>query len=320
MHRNAEEERKEFFEGSSRTVRCTPLSQDLRAVSPRSVSIGVHPWSRSAPLRSCANLFLLLLCISPAHASNDPIWVEAVGEARLGDIETQKEVIERAKHAAQTAALEKAVGVFIKAHTIVSNAQVAEDLVYAAVRGTIEKLEVIKEGWDPNERERYEISLKALVRPVYPEKGNAISARLSLSRSDLRQGEEVTVFYETNVDAYVYLFSVAADGSVTLLLPNSTDRDNAMRSGRTYQFPPKDSPVHLQAQFLPAFKQSVAEERVTIIATRNKEDIVPLGFQEGMLKVYDAHSTGMISDLVKRLNHLEPTDWTQQTVTYVLHR
>ena len=73
-------------------------------------------------------------------------------------------------------------------------------------------------------------------------------------------------------------------------------------------------------KFLPGFKQSVAEERVTIIATKTKEDLIPLGFQEGALKVYDAHSTGMISDLVKRLNQIEPTDWTQQTVTYVLRK
>ncbi|MEK7196047.1 MAG: hypothetical protein AAB151_00125, partial [Nitrospirota bacterium] len=63
-----------------------------------------------------------------------------------------------------------------------------------------------------------------------------------------------------------------------------------------------------------------AEERIKIIATKLREDIIPLGFQEGMFKVYDSKSTGMISDLVKRLNQLEPADWAEATVVYKLSR
>ncbi|MCG2710299.1 MAG: hypothetical protein L6246_08310 [Thermodesulfovibrionales bacterium] len=47
---------------------------------------------------------------------------------------------------------------------------------------------------------------------------------------------------------------------------------------------------------------------------------MPLGFQEGMFKVYDAKSTGMISDLVKRLNQLEPADWAEATVGFKIER
>ncbi len=72
--------------------------------------------------------------------------------------------------------------------------------------------------------------------------------------------------------------------------------------------------------FLPDFKGKVAEERIKIIATRKKEDIVPLGFQEGMFNVYDSKSTGMISDLVKRLNQLEPADWAEATAVYTIER
>ncbi|MCL4456340.1 MAG: hypothetical protein M1147_03680 [Nitrospirae bacterium] len=43
-------------------------------------------------------------------------------------------------------------------HTIVSNNQVAEDLLYAAVRGKIGKVEIIKEGRDKK--------LKALIKEV----------------------------------------------------------------------------------------------------------------------------------------------------------
>ena len=72
--------------------------------------------------------------------------------------------------------------------------------------------------------------------------------------------------------------------------------------------------------FLPDFKGKSAEERIKIIVTNKKEELISLGFQEGAFKVYDAKSTGMISDLVKKLNQLEPADWAEATVGYRIER
>ena len=262
----------------------------------------------------------LLFFVSQVFASDKPVWVESDGEAVMGEIETQKEVKERAKIDAQNKAIKKAVGVFIRAHTLVSNSQLAEDLIYAAVRGKIDKIEIIKEGWDAKDRNLYRVKLKALIKPVYPEKGEGISVKLSLSKTILREGEEVKIFFQTNRDSYVYIFSVAADGSVTLLLPNSVNQENFIKAAIAYTFPILGSRIRLTAMFLPDFKGKVAEERIKIIVTNKKEELIPLGFQEGAFKVYDAKSTGMISDLVKRLNQLEPADWTEATVGYKIER
>src|SRR3989337_2028654 len=156
-------------------------------------------------------------------AAETPVWVEATGEAYQAEMDTPKEVKERAKRDAQSKAVEKAVGTFIKSHTLVSNFQLADDLIYASVRGKIEKVEVLKEGWDEKERNLYRVKLRAMIEPVYPEKGEGLSLKLSLSKTSLKEGEEVKVFYQAISDCYVYLFSVAADGSVTLLFPNSMD-------------------------------------------------------------------------------------------------
>lgn len=268
--------------------------------------------------RLFAAILLLLPVIS--FASEKPVWVESEGMAIMGEIETQKEVKERAKIDAQNKAVEKAVGVFIRSHTLVSNSQLAEDLVYASVRGKIEKVNIVKEGWDEKDRNLYRVRLKALVEPIYPEKGQGISVKLSLSKADLKEGDEVKIFYQADKECYVYIFSVAADGSVTLLLPNSMNQENFIKANKAYEFPPVASKIDLKAMFLPDFKEKVAEERIKIIATKKKEELVPLGFQEGMFKVYDAKSTGMISDLVKRLNQLEPADWAEATVVYRIER
>jgi hypothetical protein len=262
--------------------------------------------------------FLVMPLLS--FAAEQPVWVETTGEAAQSDIDTLKEVKDRAKRDAQRKAVEHAVGTFIKSHTLVSNSQIADDLVYTALRGRIENMETINEGWDEKDRNLYRMKIKALVVPVYPEKGQGLSLKVALSRSVLKEGEETKIFYQSNNECYVYIFSIAADGSVTLLLPNATNKDNHLSHSRAYEFPPVGSPIRLQAMFLPDFKGSLAEERIKVIATRKEEALVPLGFQEGMFKVYDEKSTGMISDLVKKLNKLEPTDWTEATAVYKIVR
>jgi hypothetical protein len=39
-----------------------------------------------------------------------------------------------------------------------------------------------------------------------------------------------------------------------------------------------------------------------------------------MFQVYDAKSTALISDLVKRLNQIDPGSWTETTLIYRLRR
>jgi len=263
-------------------------------------------------------LFLTLPLV--VHAAEKAVWVESEGEASLGETETQQEVKERARRSAQHKAVEKAVGTFVKSHTLVSNFQIAEDLIYAAVRGKITKEESISAEWDAKERNLYRVRIKALVEPVHPEKGGGLSTKLSLSKTELHEGEEVKIFYQVSEDAYVYIFSIAVDGSVTLLLPNSNMPDNFTKAGMAYQFPPADSPIHLKAMFLQNYKETSAEEKIKIIATRQKEALLSIGFKEGIFQVYDAKSTGMISDLVRRLNQIELTDWAEATAVYHLKR
>ncbi|MEN6638587.1 MAG: DUF4384 domain-containing protein, partial [Smithella sp.] len=224
---------------------------------------------------------LLILVIFPliSLAAEKPVWVDAVGEALMGEIETQKEAKDRARLDARNQAIEQAVGVFIRSHTLVSNSQVAEDLIYAAVRGKITKEEILSSGWDSQERNLYKVKIKALVEPVYPEKGGGLSVKISLSKTDLGEGDEVKIFYTVSEDAYVYIFSVAADGSVTLLLPNAHLADNFVRANQAGQFPPTGSPISLKAMFLPGYEGKTAEERIKIIATKKKEPLLSLGFQ-----------------------------------------
>ncbi len=52
-----------------------------------------------------------------------------------------------------------------------------------------------------------------------------------------------------------------------------------------------------------------------LIATRKPEPLLEKGFREGFA-VYDAKSTGLASDLLRRLNQLDPADWGETTLVY----
>lgn len=265
-----------------------------------------------------ALILFLILVPFVCHATEKNLWVTAEGESIQGEMDTLMDVKERAKRDAQTKAIEKAIGTFVRSHTLVSNSQVADDLIYAAVRGKITKEEIISSGWDEKDRNVYRVKVKALVEPVYPEKGGGLAAKVSLSKSDLREGEAVDIFYQLNRDCYVYIFSVAADGSVTLLFPNSSTPDSFARAGQAYTFPQRESSTQLKAMLLPNFKGKLAEEKIKLIATREKQELLPLGFREGIFQVYDAASTGMINDLVRRLNQIDPADWTEASAVFVI--
>jgi hypothetical protein len=277
-------------------------------------------FNSKAPYLHSFALFLFtssILWITPGQSAEKPIWIESEGEAYQSEVETPKEVRERARKDAQNRAVERAVGVFIKSHTLVFNSQLAEDLIYASARGKIEQVEVLQEGWDAKDRNLYRVKLKALIQPVFPEKGQGLSLKASLSKTALKEGEEVKIFFQVSHECYIYVFSVAADGSVTLLLPNQGNPDHRIQAGTGYVFP-FDGKIKLQARLLPGYQK--AEERIKIIVTKKREDLIPLGFQEGYFKVYDAKSTGMISDLVKKLTLLEPTDWTEANLVYLLEK
>ena len=268
------------------------------------------------------NLLILLLILMPAliHAQEKSIWVEAEGQAVMSAADTFGEVRQRARNDALRNALEDATGVFVKSMSYVSNSQLAEDLVYASVKGEIEKSEILTEGFDQTEKNLYRVKLKALVEPYFGKKAQGLKVEASLSKYTMQEGDAVQIYYKTNEDAYVYIFSVGADGSVTLLMPNAVVRDNKVKGGEAYPFPTSESGMALFAKFLPDFKGKTATECIKIIATRKDNKLLALGFKEGMFEVYDAKSTSMVSDLTRKLNKIEPENWTETTLTYTINR
>ncbi|UFS71717.1 DUF4384 domain-containing protein [Geomonas sp. RF6] len=262
-------------------------------------------------------LLVALLLLPPlARAATEPVWVEAVGESIGSEYDPPKEVMDRARNDAKRKAVEEAVGSFLRSHTLVSDAQLAEELTFARVRGTIDTVRIISEERDGANPNLFRVRLKALVRPVLPKEGEGLDLKLSVDRSVLKEGEEVKIYYQSNRDCYVYLFSIAADNSVTLLFPNSEMKDNFVKADAGMVFPPEASSLRLRPLRLPGSKGTV-QEKVKLVATKKKE-IILTGFQEGMFQVHDASSTPLVGDLARRLNQLDPAEWGDAVAAYTI--
>jgi hypothetical protein len=260
---------------------------------------------------------LAMFCLLPItiFAAEKPIIIEVTGEAVGSDLEAPRELFERAKAEAQRTAVEQAVGTFVRSHTVVSNSELAEDLIHARVRGKVEKLEVLSQERDKHDPNHYRVKIRATVLPIFADKSEGITISAALSRTDLKEGDDVRLQYKVSCDSHVYIFIISADNSVTQLLPNADILQNSAKKNQMYHFPPTDSSIRLTAQLLPESKRIGAEERIKIIATKKEEPILHGGFKEGF-RVYDGKSTGLVSDLLKRLAQLETADWGETTLLY----
>ncbi|MCM0080562.1 DUF4384 domain-containing protein [Geomonas sp. Red32] len=268
---------------------------------------------------------LLIVCLSAAAGAGSalaagasaPVWVVAVGEAQGSDYDPPKEVMERARNEAKRRAVDEAVGTFLRSHTLVSNGQLEEEFTYAQVRGRIEEVKILGEERDREDPNLFRVKLKALVSPVLPQE-RGLEIKLALSRHELKEGDRIQIHYQVNADSYVYIFSIAADNSVTLLFPNRLLHDNHARAGTGYVFPPDNASIHLEANSLPGMRNKPSREKVKLIATRGREILLEKGFQEGIFQVYDARSTGLVGDLARKLNQLEATDWGEAVTSYTI--
>jgi hypothetical protein len=135
---------------------------------------------------------------------------------------------------------------------------------------------------------------------------------LTPSRLELIEGDELSLQYQVNADCFVYIFVIGADNSVTQLLPNSVIRNNLIKAGQSQTFPPEGSGIKLAALLQSGQPKAKTTEKIKLIATKKEEPLLQLGFQEGF-KVYDARSTGLASDLLRRLAQLDPGDWGEAT-------
>jgi hypothetical protein len=267
----------------------------------------------------------------PADSSTkegaEGVWVIAEAAVQLADDMTVQEGRSRSLNEARRKAIEKAVGIFVKGNTVVYNHVLAEDLVQSIVHGIVTDEQILEEGvrevgQQTNERATlYATKLKARVRPVQAERKAEFSLKATLNQTVFREGEEMEIRVSSGHDVYLHLFSVGQDDAVTVLFPNRFAQDTLVRAEQQFVFPDDSQrAMGIRLRVFPPSGAKRATERIKVIATRKKCDLIKAKFREAVFQVYEGKDTGLMTDLLRELALLEDADWAEATIPYEVYK
>jgi hypothetical protein len=283
------------------------------------------------------NRKVLLICLLPllvmsgGAARAEPaagVWVTADGMAPFGSDMSLEEVRGKARDESRRNAIEQAVGLFVRGATVLHNSMITDELVSSMARGVIEEEQWIEEHIEEVSDKRpglkvavWHSKVKARVRPVRVERRAGFSLRASLNKTVFQDGEEALIKVQSSQPAYLHVFSVTQDGSVTLLLPNRFRADNLFQANQDYIVPDdRLRALGIRLRVLLPKQAKRAMEYIKVIATKQAISLVAEKTPDGVFHTFDGTDGGMIRDVVKRLAELEDEDWTETTLPYEVRR
>lgn len=179
---------------------------------------------------------------------------------------------------ARANAIEKAVGVEVVSTTLVTNFELAVDLIKTYSKGYIvrEKVE-----WLPLSQYRQDASMAPI--PEYRVKINAdiyipekkvqpIGLKARLNNTIFRAGEKAYIDISVEREARVAVFNFTADDKVLMLFPNEYESENTFTAGKPFRFPPSISTIELEVQNLPGHKRDAEALFIVAMDGRHKRD------------------------------------------------
>jgi hypothetical protein len=163
----------------------------------------------------------------------------------------------------------------------------------------------------------YVTKLRARIKPVRGEHKGDIAVKASLNKSIFTDGEEMEIRTSVNRDVYLHIFSIGQDDSVTVIFPNKHENGNLIPAHKDFIFPTefhKASGIELRVFSAKTSQTSI--ERIKVIATTQKIDLIKGKFPEGIFRVYSGRDMGLVTEFLKELAMLDERDWAEATVGY----
>lgn len=254
---------------------------------------------------------------------SDGIWVTAEGTVLVGDDSTIAEARTRSRDEARRKAIEQAIGIFVRARTVVYNFGLAEDLVHSIVRGVVIDEQILSEGLreiDIGKGQKalvHETTLNARIRPVPAERRNDFVIKGDLNKSIFFANEEMVITVAASEAAYIHIFNVDQDNAVTVLFPNKFRRDNYVIGMKEFTFPDENlREMGVRLRVVPPAGVTKALEKIKLIATKKNLELPQGKFNDASFQTYQGHDTGLVTDLMKELTELEDTEWAENTISY----
>jgi len=262
--------------------------------------------------------------LSLATPSTPEVWVEAEGVVAFGQDTTLEAAQRGSLDAARRAAIEQAVGTFVRSSTVVRNFQLADDLIHSVVRGVVVEERILSRGLTETtggEGALYRTRIKARVKSIPAERRGNFGVTVKLNRMVFADGDEAVIRITPTDDAYLYLFNVTHDEHITVLAPNRLEPETQLKAGTEYVFPSATlirQRVKLRTWLLPGMRKSV--EKIKVIATRQPVALLKGQVAEGVFREYDPSQTALLVDLMRVLAALDPADWAEATAEYEVRK
>ncbi|WP_447975033.1 DUF4384 domain-containing protein [Nitrospira sp. Kam-Ns4a] len=251
-------------------------------------------------------------------------WVEAEGTVAWGQHATLDDVQRDSLDAARRAAIEQAVGTFVRSSSVVRNFQLADDIVHSISRGVIMEDKILSRGpvaLQDGEGMLYRTRIRAKVREIAAEHRGTFGVTVTLNHDVFHDGDEAMIRIRATEDAYLYLFNVTQDEHIWVLAPNRYEPETRLRAGIEYVFPSEaltKQRVKLRTWLLPGAKRTV--EKIKVIATRQPISLLKGQVSEAVFKEYEPSQTALLLDLRRALALLDPADWAEATVEYEVRK
>lgn len=270
---------------------------------------------------TCAFVLSVVLGAPPLQAAEPPeLWTEAEGVVAMGQDTTLEQAQRGSLDAARRAAIEQAVGTFVKSSSVVRNFQLADDLIHTLVRGVIVEEKILHRGVVESKDEQgalYQTRIKAKVRGIPVERRGSFAVSARLNRVVFNEGDEVELRITPTQDSYLYIFNVGPDEHITVLAPNSHEAETLLKANKEYRFPSEtllNKKVKLKTWLLPGTTRS--SEKLKVVVTRQPVALLKGQVAESVFREYKPSETALLLDLMRALGAMDPADWVETTLAY----
>ena len=122
-------------------------------------------------------------------------------------------------------------------------------------------------------------------------------------------------------DAYIHIFNVGQDDTVTVLFPNRFTQNNFVDAQKELVFPDEaQRTIGILLRVFPPAGANKALEKIKLIATTRKIDLLKGKIREGVYQVYPGKDSALVIDLLKELSVLDESEWAETTVPYEVRK
>ena len=243
------------------------------------------------------------------------------GIAFFGEDTTQSQARAMARNNARVRALEEAVGVVLRGSTTLFNGDLINDLITTATKGIIVKEEVLEKGI----KERggaiiYRVLLRSSVKALKSEK----KRKLKILKVDVydvtnprassspvfTSGDEIQTKTRVNSKVFLTILSVDQDGRVIKLYPNLYAEAMLIPARSDFIFPAEGlRDLGVKLRVTTPGKLTKAYESVLVIATLERQYFLE-----------DAGEEATLTDLMRELSEVDPSEWAQLTRGYEVRK